>query len=624
MNEINNETNDILPVMMYLHGFMSGANGAKQRQLQRQFKGRYRVVAPELDADPDNSLAIINREIEREQPEIIIGTSLGGFMALECDSGNADVVIVNPCLYPRRQLSQWAGEEHTYFCKRLDGVQTYTLTQETLDKYERYDAVGSVKDKTGYVSALCSTADDLLGDSHVKALDGLIAGDYNMVVDDFGHQCKDAGMGHLYELLERVISRRERVGNTPRSLRAFEKMVRERPVSDMPGYYRLTVRSYRPDPRRRVREYVNSLAGGASCEPIMLRERKHHDDHYFYLPGCSYNACIFHPEYADYSSLEEAREAMGQLVGKRNILTFEIRHQPFGQLSSTGTWIEAWMYDARGSLIQKSSCSELHEKKPGLYGKFFGHFPEELPYRKGDIVIVLNRSEILRGAPYRKAVLGVVAEEPCSISDGYKDFRTMIKKRARKGFPINEWSEETDYRGHSDDDYMILTGAFDGDFKNVSFLHPMDILPVRFPLLPEVTEHLEMWHMQYLRAEEKEKQAVLRMARTLESQKHEGISVMGALARKQVFQSFLRLKDRLVSDIDNILADPAKASAVMPLPADKVRLGAYLIWLRDTGHGPDPDDPDEWYAFLRINDAITVCDRPMRMQDILSMYDTSE
>ncbi len=138
MNEINNETNDRLPVMMYLHGFMSGANGAKQRQLQRQFKGRYRVVAPELDADPDNSLAIINREIEREQPEIIIGTSLGGFMALECDSGKADVVIVNPCLYPGRQLSQWVGEEHTYFCKRLDGVQTYTLTQETLDKCCRF------------------------------------------------------------------------------------------------------------------------------------------------------------------------------------------------------------------------------------------------------------------------------------------------------------------------------------------------------------------------------------------------------------------------------------------------------------------------------------------------------
>ena len=63
MNDIVENISDTLPVMMYLHGFMSGANGAKQRQLQRQFKGRYRVIAPELDADPDSSLEVINRKL---------------------------------------------------------------------------------------------------------------------------------------------------------------------------------------------------------------------------------------------------------------------------------------------------------------------------------------------------------------------------------------------------------------------------------------------------------------------------------------------------------------------------------------------------------------------------------
>ena len=217
MNDIVENISDTLPVMMYLHGFMSGANGAKQRQLQRKFKGRYRVIAPELDADPDSSLEVINRAIREEHPEIIIGTSLGGFMALECESGDADVVIVNPCLFPKSQLAQWVGEEHTYFCKRLDGVQTYTLTQATLDKYGRYDAVQSVRDNAPRVSALCSTADDLLGDSHVEALTGLVWDSYFKVVDDFGHQCKDAGMTHLYDLLELVIDRRRRMGGSPRT-----------------------------------------------------------------------------------------------------------------------------------------------------------------------------------------------------------------------------------------------------------------------------------------------------------------------------------------------------------------------------------------------------------------------
>ena len=216
MNNIVENISDTLPVMMYLHGFMSGgANGAKQRQLQRQFKGRYRVIAPELDADPDSSLEVINRAIREEHPEIIIGTSLGGFMALECESCDADVVIVNPCLFPKSQLAQWVDEEHSYFCKRLDGVQTYTLTQATLDKYERYDAVQSVRDNAPRVSALCSTTDDLLGDSHVKALTGLVWDSYFKVVDDFGHQCKDAGMTHLYDLLELVIDRRRRMGDVP-------------------------------------------------------------------------------------------------------------------------------------------------------------------------------------------------------------------------------------------------------------------------------------------------------------------------------------------------------------------------------------------------------------------------
>ncbi len=128
----NINQNDSLPVMMYLHGFMSGANGAKQRQLQKRFKGRYRVIAPELYADPVRSLTIINELVKKEKPEIIVGTSLGGFMALESESGDAEVLVVNPCMFPQWELAQWLNQELTYFCKRLDGVQNYWLTQSVL------------------------------------------------------------------------------------------------------------------------------------------------------------------------------------------------------------------------------------------------------------------------------------------------------------------------------------------------------------------------------------------------------------------------------------------------------------------------------------------------------------
>ena len=122
MTNINCNKNDNLPVMMYLHGFMSGANGAKQRQLQKRFKGQFRVIAPELYAKPEISLKIINELIEKEKPEIIVGTSLGGFMALMCEAADADLVIVNPCLFPNTQLALWCDKELPYFSQRLDGV----------------------------------------------------------------------------------------------------------------------------------------------------------------------------------------------------------------------------------------------------------------------------------------------------------------------------------------------------------------------------------------------------------------------------------------------------------------------------------------------------------------------
>lgn len=191
-----------IPVMMYVHGFMSGANGAKQKQLQDYFEGRYRVIAPELDADPDKSLAILNEIIQKEKPEIIIGTSLGGWMTLMCDSNDAKLVIVNPTTEPAVTLDRWLNQPQKYFCKRLDGVQTYTLTQEVLDKYLKYDTLGEVRKKHDRLYALCSTNDELIGTRHIEMLRPQMYNVHLTVVDDFGHQCRDAGLRHLYDILE--------------------------------------------------------------------------------------------------------------------------------------------------------------------------------------------------------------------------------------------------------------------------------------------------------------------------------------------------------------------------------------------------------------------------------------
>lgn len=198
-------TQDNRPVMMYVHGFLSGANGTKQKQLQKKFE-HFRVIAPELDADPDKSLAILNKIIKEEKPKIIIGTSLGGFMTIMCDSPeDTQLIVVNPSTTPFKTLGRWLNQEMQYFCKRLDGVQTYVMKQEVLDKYKKYDIVEEVKKKVNRLKALCSTNDELIGTEHIEKLKPIMPEENLWITDKFGHQCRDAGMDYLNSLIEIAI-----------------------------------------------------------------------------------------------------------------------------------------------------------------------------------------------------------------------------------------------------------------------------------------------------------------------------------------------------------------------------------------------------------------------------------
>ncbi len=205
MNSITNIQNQNLPTLMYIHGFRSGANGSKREQLQKHFEGRYRVIAPEVDADPEESLAKLNEIIALEKPKIIVGTSLGGWMTLMCDSGEAELFVVNPCVDPKQTLSQWKDVKLSYFCPRLDGVQTYTLTQHILDKYDNYNLIDAVKEKAACIHALCSTADELLGCSHIDFLRSLLHDNRLTIVNDFGHRCSGAGMYNLFKILDEFL-----------------------------------------------------------------------------------------------------------------------------------------------------------------------------------------------------------------------------------------------------------------------------------------------------------------------------------------------------------------------------------------------------------------------------------
>ena len=216
------------PVLMYIHGFMSGANGSKQKELKTHFGHKCRVLAPELDADPDKSLDILNEIIREEQPEIIVGTSLGGWMALMCESQDAELVVVNPVIDPLKTMARWLDQPQKYFCSRKDGVQTYTLTQEVLDKYKKYKVLDKVFENVNRIHALCSHSDEIIGYDHIENLLPYLPMERLMIVNDFGHQCKGEGIKHLFGILDPIVKKkREEWKNRPkRKLGIKTKIIR--------------------------------------------------------------------------------------------------------------------------------------------------------------------------------------------------------------------------------------------------------------------------------------------------------------------------------------------------------------------------------------------------------------
>lgn len=104
--------------ILYLHGLSGNPRGAKWQELASQF-GANRVIAPYLrfeeDALSENDTDDWRKEAERLfqafadavdiaqsafdelKPDVVIGSSFGGGVALQMDAGDASLVLVAPC-----------------------------------------------------------------------------------------------------------------------------------------------------------------------------------------------------------------------------------------------------------------------------------------------------------------------------------------------------------------------------------------------------------------------------------------------------------------------------------------------------------------------------------------------
>ena len=114
--------------ILFIHGLASSGS-YKMADMLRPAG----VVAPDLPIDPDRALSALTDIYSTEKPDLVVGLSWGGFLALRLNAERT--VVINPDLDISVLLRQHIGPME-YLSPRHNGERSFLITEEICRKYE--------------------------------------------------------------------------------------------------------------------------------------------------------------------------------------------------------------------------------------------------------------------------------------------------------------------------------------------------------------------------------------------------------------------------------------------------------------------------------------------------------
>lgn len=118
--------------VMYVHGFSSSAQSGTVQML-RTLMPNATVVARDIPLHPEEGMQMLKAMAADEQPDLIIGTSMGG-MYTEMLTG-FDRIVVNPAFEMGETMSKFTGKQ-VFQNPREDGVQEFMVTKGLIKEYQ--------------------------------------------------------------------------------------------------------------------------------------------------------------------------------------------------------------------------------------------------------------------------------------------------------------------------------------------------------------------------------------------------------------------------------------------------------------------------------------------------------
>ena len=122
--------------MMYVHGFASSGSSGTVMNLRRSLPG-WRVIAPDLTVDPFEALELLRSIVKEEQPEIVVGTSMGGMYTQQL--WGVPRIVVNPSFEMSRSLLFGKMGRNKYMSKRKDGATEFRIDKAVVERFKEME-----------------------------------------------------------------------------------------------------------------------------------------------------------------------------------------------------------------------------------------------------------------------------------------------------------------------------------------------------------------------------------------------------------------------------------------------------------------------------------------------------
>ena len=123
--------------ILFIHGLAS--SGAYKLADMLRINLKADVTAPDVPIDPDEALALLRSLCETERPDLVVGLSWGGFLALRLACPRT--AVINPDLHISCLLREHIGPMD-YLSPRKDGQSQLLITEALCRRYEEMENDG--------------------------------------------------------------------------------------------------------------------------------------------------------------------------------------------------------------------------------------------------------------------------------------------------------------------------------------------------------------------------------------------------------------------------------------------------------------------------------------------------